>query len=91
MIPFYEAYSPAQMARATMLDTVWCIGWVIGFALALWQHFTQSDEDAIWGRLFDALPTIARDEDLTPEQRRAFWQDTRLSSTVTISHRATAA
>jgi hypothetical protein len=40
MIPFYEAYSPAQMAYATALDAIWCIGFVVGWCIALWQHFT---------------------------------------------------
>jgi hypothetical protein len=40
MIPFYEAYSPAQMAYATALDTIWVIGFVLGWCIALWQHFT---------------------------------------------------
>jgi hypothetical protein len=84
MIPFYTVYSPAQMAYATALDTIWCIGFALGWCIALWQHFSQSEEDAMWERLFDALPTINRDVDLTSEQRHQFWRDTRLSSTVTI-------
>jgi hypothetical protein len=40
MIPFYEAYSPAQIAYATALDTIWVIGFVLGFILALIDHFT---------------------------------------------------
>jgi hypothetical protein len=84
MQPFLTTRTSAQIALNATLDTIWCIGLVVGWCIALWQHFSQSEEDAMWGRLFDALPTISRDEDLTPEQRRQFWQDTRLSSTVSI-------
>jgi hypothetical protein len=84
MQPFWTIHSPAEIALETMFDAVWCLGFVVGWCIALWQHFSQSEEDAMWGRLFDALPTISRDEDLTPDQRHQFWADTRLSSTVSI-------
>lgn len=39
MIPFYEEHSPLEIALETMLDAIWCIAWVVGFTIALWQHF----------------------------------------------------
>jgi hypothetical protein len=41
MIPFWQSHSPAQIALNAALDAVWCIGLVIGWCIALWQHFSR--------------------------------------------------
>jgi hypothetical protein len=41
MIPFWQSHSPAQIALETTLDTIWCIGFVVGWGVALWQYFSQ--------------------------------------------------
>jgi hypothetical protein len=41
MQPFWTTHSPAEIALETMLDAVWCIGLVIGWCIALWQHFSR--------------------------------------------------
>jgi hypothetical protein len=42
MIPFWQAHSPAQIALYAALDAVWCIGFVVGWCIALWQHFSAT-------------------------------------------------
>lgn len=39
MIPFWQSHTPAQVALETTLDIVWCIGFIVGWVIALWQHF----------------------------------------------------
>jgi hypothetical protein len=41
MNPFYESHSPTEIALETMLNAVWCIGWLVGWCIALWQHFSR--------------------------------------------------
>jgi hypothetical protein len=40
MHPFSTTPSPLEIALGTALDTVWVIGFVIGWAIALIEHFT---------------------------------------------------
>jgi hypothetical protein len=39
MIPFWQSHTPTEIALETMLDAVWCIAWLIGWCIALWQYF----------------------------------------------------
>jgi hypothetical protein len=41
MQPFWTTHSPTEIALNAALDTIWCIGFVIGWGVALWQHFSQ--------------------------------------------------
>jgi hypothetical protein len=42
MIPFWQSHSPTEIALETMLDAVWCIGWLIGLCVATVQHFAAT-------------------------------------------------
>ncbi len=77
MQPFYTVYSPAQMAYATMLDTIWCVGFVVGWCIALIDHFRSPT-------IVPPSPKchVIRLEDL--DRLYPLPSDSRLSSTVSI-------
>jgi hypothetical protein len=77
MIPFYEAYSPLEIALEAFADVIWCIGWVIGFGLTLWQYFTEPMPDT-----FAMFPDLDCEHDTWGYDAM---RDFRLSSTVTIA------
>jgi hypothetical protein len=73
MIPFWQSHTPAQTVLQAALDTVWVIGFVIGWCIALWQHFTA--------------PTTPKGDELDPallDRLIATYEPCGLSTTVSI-------
>lgn len=61
-VPFYQEKTTLDIAAELFTDVAWVAGYVIGFAIALYQHFIATQDSGDTGFVAPSQKDLSRDD-----------------------------